>query len=184
MKFVPILRVLCAILMLGSVSFGALAQDKMMMKNTVQEAYAKQAVGIEKKFVDLANATPQDKYNWRPAEGVRSVAESFMHVAVGNYITLMKMGGKVPEGINPMQLEKSSTDKKAVVEAIKKSFMALNDFIKNIPAADLGKEVDFFGSKMSMLEMIVFSSNHQHETLGQSIAYARSNGVKPPWSGM
>ncbi|MCI0706590.1 MAG: DinB family protein [Ignavibacteriae bacterium] len=180
-------RLLGVALLLCCVFFGALAQEKMkdnLMKASVQGAFLKQSMAIEKKFVDLADAIPQDKYNWRPAEGIRSVAESFLHVAVGNYITLMKMGGKVPEGVNPMQLEKSTTDKKAIVDAVKKSFMAVNDYVKSVPDGDLGKEVDFFGNKMSMLEMIVFASNHQHETLGQSIAYARSTGVAPPWSGM
>ena len=40
---------------------------------------------IEKKIVDLAGAVPADKYTWRPAEGVRSVSEVFLHIAAANY---------------------------------------------------------------------------------------------------
>ncbi|HEY4612133.1 MAG TPA: DinB family protein [Bacteroidota bacterium] len=183
-------RYMGAVLLSACMVLTAAAQEKKMektmgaMKASVQGSFLKQSADMEKKFVDLAGAVPQEKYAWRPAEGVRSVAESFLHVAVGNYITMTVMGGKVPEGVNPRELEKSTTDKAKIVEAVKKSFMALSDYVKSIPDNDLSREVDFFGNKITVLEMVMFASGHQHETLGQSIAYARSNGVKPPWSGM
>src|SRR5436305_9064865 len=49
----------------------------------------------EDKFLRLANAIPAEKYTWRPAEGVRSVAEVFMHVATANY-NLYKLVGTPP----------------------------------------------------------------------------------------
>ncbi|HEX9829987.1 MAG TPA: DinB family protein, partial [Bacteroidota bacterium] len=147
-------------------------------------AFVKQSNYVENQFVTLAEAIPQDKYNWRPAEGVRSIAESFLHVARGNYGILTFIGAKVPEGVDMEKLEKSSTDKATIVDAMKKSFKAVNDYVQSVPESDFGREIDFFGNKMTVLDMIMLAATHQHETLGQSIAYARSNGVKPPWSGM
>src|SRR6266545_3794657 len=40
---------------------------------------------VGKKIVDLAQAVPAEKYGWRPAEGVRSVSEVYMHIAGANY---------------------------------------------------------------------------------------------------
>ena len=181
MRFLSIAIVLCCVV------FGAVAQEKMKdntMKATVQGAFVKQSMFVENQFVTLAEAIPQDKYSWRPAEGVRSIAESFLHVARGNYGILTFIGAKVPEGVDMEKLETSSTDKATIVEAMKKSFKAVNDYVQSVPESDFGREIDFFGNKMTVLDMIMLAATHQHETLGQSIAYARSNGVKPPWSGM
>ncbi len=167
-------------LLLGLCS--VLAQEKAASLKGVQGAFWKQSKFVESRFVDLANAVPQEKYDWRPGEGVRSVAESFLHVALGNYVTLTTMGGKLPEGVNTQTLEKSTTDKAAIVAAMQKSFKAIDDFVVRVPNKDFDRVVDFFGNKMSVLDMIFLAATHQHETLGQSIAYARTNGVVPPWS--
>ncbi|HEY5615321.1 MAG TPA: DinB family protein [Bacteroidota bacterium] len=188
---ISVVRFLSVVLVLCCIALGAVAQEKMKhdMKQMgdpkgVQGAFVKQSMFVENQFVTLAEAIPQDKYNWRPAEGVRSIAESFLHVARGNYGILTFIGAKVPEGVDMEKLEKSSTDKATIVDAMKKSFKAVNDYVQSVPESDFGREIDFFGNKMTVLDMIMLAATHQHETLGQSIAYARSNGVKPPWSGM
>jgi uncharacterized damage-inducible protein DinB len=161
---------------------GAVAQEKAAAPKGVQGAFLKQSKFVEGQFVKLANAVPQEKYNWRPGEGVRSIAEAFLHVAEGNYVTLTTMGGKVPEGVNPQTLEKSTTNKAEIVAAMQKSFKAVDDFVVSVPNKDFDRVVDFFGNKMSVLDMIFLAATHQHETLGQAIAYARMNNVVPPWT--
>jgi len=42
--------------------------------------------------------------------------------------------------------------------------------------------VKLFGRDMTKDDAVRFLLGDQHEHLGQSIAYARSNGVVPPWS--
>jgi len=172
-------------LLLMIVAAGALAQmhDMKMMKG-VKGSFVRFSSATEEQFVSLVNAVPQEKYNWRPAEGVRSIAESFLHVASGNYITLKTMGGKVPDGIDMMKLEQSTSDKAKISQEVKKSFKAINEYVASLSDADLTREVDFFGNKMSVGDMVMFSSNHQHETLGQAIAYARMNNVVPSWTAM
>lgn len=174
------LAVAMAVVVLGLCS--VVAQGKAAAPKGVQGAFLKQSKFVENQFVLLANAVPQEKYSWRPADGVRSVAESFLHVAAGNYVTLTTMGGKAPEGVNPQTLEKSTTDKAEIVAAIQKSFKAVDDFVVSVPNKDFDRVVDFFGNTMSVLDMIFLAATHQHETLGQSIAYARTNGVVPPWN--
>lgn len=148
----------------------------------IQGSFVKQSMMIEKQLVSLAEAIPQEKYSWRPGEGVRSIAESFLHCARGNYALMPFIGGKVPEGIDPVKLETSTTDKKAVVDAMKSSFNVINAYIGGLPDTDLEKPVKFFGMEMTVGDMIMLSANHQHEVLGQAVAYARVNGVVPPWT--
>ena len=161
----------------------ASAQDKKAdMAGTVKGSFAKQSKFVEGQITSLLQAIPQDKMTWKPGEGVRSVSEAFLHVALGNYITLSKITGKMPEGVDPKTFEKSSTDKAKITDEIKKSFIAVNGAVSNAPESDYGKTVDFFGNPMTILDMIFVAATHQHETLGQQIAYARVVGVTPPWT--
>src|ERR1043165_8846421 len=41
---------------------------------------------LQNKMLALANAIPAEKYSWRPAPGVRSIGEAFMHVASEYYV--------------------------------------------------------------------------------------------------
>ena len=140
-----------------------------------------QLVDDEKKLVDLAEAIPQEKYAWRPAEGVRSISEVYVHIAGANYTFPTMMGVKAPEGMN-RDAEKTLTDKKMVVEFLKQSFDYVRQVAMKTADADLDKPAKFFGEETSVRGILFHLSTHMHEHLGQSIAYARMNGVVPPWT--
>jgi len=140
-----------------------------------------QQAGVEKELLSLAEATPAAKFSWRPAEGVRSVSEVYMHIAGGNYLFLGFAGVKSPDGISPA-MEKDVTDKAAVIEAMKKSFAHLRAGVESISDADLDKPVKLFGHETTVRGVLLIAATHEHEHLGQSIAYARMNGIVPPWT--
>jgi uncharacterized damage-inducible protein DinB len=137
--------------------------------------------GVGKKLVDLAGAVPAEKYGWRPAPGVRSVSEVFMHVVGANYLLPSFMGAKLPEGFD-RGMETSVTDKAKVIEWLKKSIENAKSVASGMSDADLDKKVKAFGREMTQRRLLMIVQTHMHEHLGQSIAYARSNGVAPPWS--
>jgi uncharacterized damage-inducible protein DinB len=137
--------------------------------------------GIGKKLVDLATAMPAEKYGWRPAPGVRSVSEVYMHVVGANYLLPSFLGAKLPEGFD-REMEKSVTDKAKVIEWLKKSIENAKAAVLSASDADLDKKVKAFGREMTERRVLMIVQTHMHEHLGQSIAYARSNGVTPPWS--
>ncbi|MEX2115616.1 MAG: DinB family protein [Bacteroidota bacterium] len=135
----------------------------------------------EKKIVGLAEAMPEDKYGWRPSEGVRSVSEVFMHVATGNF-GIPRMVGIDPPIKMEQGMEKSVKEKAKVVEMLKRSFAHLKETVGKITDADLDKATKMFGMESTYRNVLILLAVHNHEHLGQSIAYARSNGVTPPWS--
>ncbi|HVT61278.1 MAG TPA: DinB family protein [Thermoanaerobaculia bacterium] len=136
----------------------------------------------EKKLTALAQATPAEKLSWRPATGVRSTGEVFMHVANGNYLLPTFWGAKPPAGVDRRGLEKEGADKDKVLAALKASFAHLRSAIAELPDQNLERQVDFFGNKVTVRQVVLQSAVHAHEHLGQSIAYARMNGIVPPWS--
>lgn len=140
-----------------------------------------QLTDLEKKLVALAEATPEKKFSWRPAPGVRSISEVYMHVTGGNYFLPTFLGKKAPEGLS-REMEKTVTEKAKVVDAMKKSFDHARKAVETTPDSDLEKRVKMFGQDASGRMVMIVMVGHGHEHLGQSIAYARSNGVTPPWS--
>jgi len=135
----------------------------------------------QKKLVALAEAMPADKYTWHP-EGARTVGEVFNHVSAANFFIPTLVGVKMPAGVDPRGFDKDAGDKAKTVETLKKSFDHVIAAIKGLPEADLGKTVKIFDHDGTYLDVVFIVVSHAHEHLGQSIAYARSNGVVPPWS--
>src|SRR5450432_1961689 len=74
---------------------------------------------VEDKITQLATAMPAEKYSWRPAPGVRSAGEVFMHIAGGNYFLATFVGAQPPD--LPKDLE-AITDKAAILATMKSSF--------------------------------------------------------------
>ncbi len=138
--------------------------------------------GMHQKFVDLATAVPADKYSWRPAEGVRSIGEVFLHIANANYNIPNLMGTPLPAGFDPKTFEKSTTDKAQIIDALNKSFASAHAAIEAMTNADFNKPLPKLGPDANYGDVIYILVTHAHEHLGQSIAYARVNGVVPPWT--
>ena len=136
----------------------------------------------EDKFLRLAEAIPTEKYTWRPAPDVRSVAEVFLHVSAANFNVYKLVGTPPPAGLEMNGLEKSTTDKTKVVATLKDSFAHARKAITAMSDADLGKSLDWFGGKNTERGVLLFVTRHAAEHLGQSIAYARFMGVVPPWT--
>ncbi len=132
-------------------------------------------------LVALAEAIPAEKYSWRPGPGVRSTSEVFVHIAYGNYWLTAQAGGKIPDGTPdiPPDLEKKVTAKADVLRWLKNSM----DTVKQAyPATDRTKTVRFLGRDTTSEAVFLRLLVHNHEHMGQSVAYARMMGVVPPWS--
>ncbi len=136
----------------------------------------------EQQLVDLAGAIPVEQWSWRPAEGVRSYNEVTLHVAGGNYFLARMLGTPTPDGIDSRGIDKSTTDKAKAIETMKTSFVFIKKVIAGLSEADLDAKVDFFGTSVTKRGIVLRVLGHAHEHMGQSIAYARMNGIVPPWS--
>ncbi len=136
----------------------------------------------EDKLIQLAEAMPEGKYAWRPAQGVRSVGEVFMHVAGANYGVPVFVSVAPPEGFKFETYEHSLTKKPDIVKGLRDSFTHVKKAFTNASDGELEKPAEFFGMKTTVRGTYMLLLAHAHEHLGQAIAYARSNEVTPPWS--
>lgn len=101
-----------------------------------------------------------------------------MHVAASNYFLATFVGAEAPKMNGDP--ERTVTKKADVIAEMKKSFAALRGVVLN--ASDLDKPVKLFGNQTTRRGVLLTIVSHIHEHLGQSIAYARMNGIVPPWS--
>ena len=132
-------------------------------------------------IVALANAFDEAQMDWRPAPGVRSTGETILHVAAANYYLAMKLGYPPPEGVDIMAME-SIKGRESILEAFNNSAAFVREKVMAVDAGTLGEEVDLGFAKMNRLSALLVVLEHSGEHKGQLIAYARSNGVVPPWS--
>jgi uncharacterized damage-inducible protein DinB len=92
------------------------------------------------------------------------------------------MGTALPAGFDPKTFEKSSTDKAQIIEALNKSFDSAHNAIAAMTNADFNKPLPKLGPDANYGDVVYLLVTHAHEHLGQSIAYARVNGIVPPWT--
>jgi len=136
----------------------------------------------EQRYTRLAEAMPAEKYTWRPAEGVRSVGEVFTHIIAANYGVARALGTAPPAGFDPKAISALSADKAKVLQALKDSFAHFRSAIAALNDADADKPQKMFNRQTTLRGSFIMITGHFGEHLGQSIAYARVNGVVPPWT--
>jgi uncharacterized damage-inducible protein DinB len=153
-------------------------------------ALLRDVASVEEKLLALGDAIPEDKYGWRPADGVRSVGEVMMHVAADNWFLPTAAGVAAPDATGilagdypSVQAYEARTMSKAeAVQTLRESFAHLRAAMEQADDAFLAQKVTLFGSEMTGVDLWVATTTHLHEHLGQMIAYARSNDIVPPWS--
>lgn len=160
-----------------------LAFSQEAQESTVQQEFVGVMSYNSGQITSLAEAIPADKYDWRPSEGVRSVGEAILHTASANYFFGTMLGASIPEGIDPMSMEKSITGKEDIIAALKESYAFIMDVGKNFSSENFQDEVSFpTGDKFNKRTTMMIIIAHAWEHTGQLIAYARTNDVVPPWS--
>lgn len=171
------------------------AQDKI---SPARQELLGPFLGAAGECLALAKAIPEEKYTWRPMEGVRSFGEVFVHMAgstllFGSYAGLkppggaahdlaaiyMKRGFEMPE---IFASERAIKTKAETIDIMDQAFHLARDMIRQMPDADLEKHVDFFGQTITIRGLLIRMGDHLSQHLGQAIAYARVNHIVPPWS--
>jgi len=137
---------------------------------------------VQKKFVDLANALPAGKFNWRPSPDSRSFAEVFLHVSGERYGILSLMGATPPSSYDRKTYEKSTTDKARIIEELNKSWEFAQKTINGMNNAEFAKLLPKLGPQANAGDVVYILVADAHEHLGQTVAYARENGITPPWT--
>jgi uncharacterized damage-inducible protein DinB len=137
---------------------------------------------VSRQLIALAEATPPDKFSWRPAPGVRSTSEVYMHIALANFYLLSVTGPPMPEDIKSNDMERTVTSKSDVIAFLKRSLEAVQKARAQLKPGDLQRKVKIMNKDATVDGMYLRIIVHDNEHMGQLIAYARMTGIVPPWS--
>ncbi|MFY9531102.1 MAG: DinB family protein [Candidatus Acidiferrales bacterium] len=182
MKRLLLSALVLALLATGGAARAAQSNDKTPPSYDMKPQSLQDLENLHKKFVSLAEAIPPGKYNWRPSEGARSFAEVFLHVSGERYQILNLMGTPLPSGFDGKTFEKSTTDKAQIIDQLNRSWDYAKAAINGMTNADFAKPLPKLGPDANAGDVVYILVADAHEHLGQSIAYARVNGVVPPWT--
>jgi uncharacterized damage-inducible protein DinB len=148
----------------------------------IWEGYDGEWGHVSRQLMALAKAIPADKYSWRPGPGVRSVSEVFMHIAIANFYLLSVTGPKMPSDVPSDEIEKTVTSKAEVIGYLDRSLKAVKSARSHLKPGDLERKVHIQGKTVTVDGMYLRIIVHDNEHMGQLVAYARMNGIVPPWS--
>lgn len=142
---------------------------------------------LQDHIMALAKAVPEEKYGWRPAADARSFREVFLHIGYAIHLQLLIANGATKEEVmkqiavqNKGQVEPLSKDQ--VLKLLTDRLAEAKEALDNARPGGLTRDIDFFGTPTTQRGVLDFLNTHMAEHLGQAIAYARMNGIVPPWS--
>jgi uncharacterized damage-inducible protein DinB len=172
-----------ALLLITAASAGA--QSNVLMRDLIKDISE-----LEEKLVGLAKVMPEASFAWRPSAGTRTTGEVLQHVAADNYLLPTAVGANPPAAtgikaddyktVQAYESRKATRDE--ILADLTRSFAHLKQAMQQTTPAQLADTVKMFGQNSTKQQLWVLTTTHLHEHLGQMIAYARSNNVKPPWS--
>jgi uncharacterized damage-inducible protein DinB len=172
-------KLLAMALFLGFASLPKLfAQDPL---DGLWQGYDGEWRHVSNQLIALAEATPADKFAWRPAPGVRSTSEVYMHIVTANFWLLSVTGPKMPADLKE-NAEKTVTSKAEVIAWLKRSLDAVKQAHLAADPKDMTRKVKVLEDDATVDGMYLRIIVHANEHMGQLVAYARMTGVVPPWS--
>jgi uncharacterized damage-inducible protein DinB len=175
------MRKILLILLFASIAVHpALAQNQKLPEG-IWQGYDGEWRHVSQQLIALAEATPAEKFAWRPASGVRSTSEVYMHIVDANFYLLSVTGPKMPDDLRE-GMDKTVTSKTEVIAWLKRSLEAVKKAHLAETAKDLQRKVHIEDRDATVDGMYLRIIVHANEHMGQLVAYARMTGVVPPWS--
>ena len=174
-KTIKIRMLMCAVAIAAAMISSPLGAQQAASQTGAQAAFVRDAGTLSDKFTGLARVMA-GKYDWKPGQGVRSVGDVLNLIVAENGMLAGTLSGQASARPAPV------TDPEKMQEALRTSYANLQKTISSLSESDLQAPVKLFGRDTTKQGAILMVLMDQHEHLGQSIAYARSNSVVPPWS--
>lgn len=147
----------------------------------IWQGYDGEWTHVSQQLIALAEATPSDKFAWRPSVGVRSTSEVYMHIVMANFYLLSVTGPKMPADLKE-GMDKTVKSKADVINWLKRSLEAVKEAHVAETPKDLDRKVHIADRDATVDGLYLRIIVHANEHMGQLIAYARMTGVVPPWS--
>jgi uncharacterized damage-inducible protein DinB len=150
------------------------AQDRPL------NAFNKKAYGYLKDILlRSAEKMPEENYNFKPTDAVRSFGQVLGHVADSQYyFCSVALGEKNPAP----KVEQTKTSKADLIVALKDAFAYCDKAHEGMTDASARHMVKFSGEDLSKLDVLTVNNLHTVEHYGNLITYLRLKNIVPPTS--
>lgn len=162
----------------GEITLASPTTDPITIRDEILDHFQRSSYKIS----ELARVMPAEKFSWAPGEGVMEVGEVYMHIARYNFMYLDEnLGIAPPDGFDYADIE-SIRDKEKVREIHEMSVRHVMEQVGALTAAKLDDQTELYGRTVQGWAVLLQLVSHMNEHVGQSVSYARMNGIVPPWS--
>ena len=168
------------------------APDKAQPASTIASIMDRDISAVEKQIVEVAEAMPEDKFNFSPEslnipgadfKGVRTFAVQLKHVASSNYFIWSPLtGDKVPDTIKDGNGPENLKTKAEIIKFLKDSFALGHKAAATLTTENMLQSASIGAHKSTRLHLAEFGVSHASDHYGQMIEYLRMNGIIPPAS--
>ena len=163
---------------IGEITLARLTTDPTTIRDELLDHFQRSS----RKISELARVMPAEKFSWAPGEGVMQVGEVYMHIARYNFMYLdQNLGIAPPNGFDYADIE-SIRDKEKVREIHEMSVRHVMEQVGALTEAKLAGQTELYGRTVQGWAVLLQLVSHMNEHVGQSVSYARMNGIVPPWS--
>jgi uncharacterized damage-inducible protein DinB len=166
------------------------AQPSQQPAPSLASALDQEISRVEKQVIELAEAMPEDKFNFTPEslniqgsdyKGVRTFAVQVKHIATSNYFIWSPLtGDKLPEGLNDGNGPVNLKTKAEIIQFLKDSYALGHKAVATLTTENMLQPPP--GSKSTRLRLATFGVAHAYDHYGQMVEYLRMNGIVPPAS--
>ncbi len=142
--------------------------------------------GVEQSFIALADAMPEDKWNFKPSQGefkdVRTFGEQVKHVACANEAWAKKLRGEKPPARCDLGGPNPAKSKAEIMAYLKDSFQMMDAGIAATNAGNMFQPLRGPYGGDNRLAVLEYALWHATDHYGQLVEYLRMNGIVPPAS--
>ena len=157
---------------------------------TIASVVDREISNIEKQILDVAEAMPEDKYNFSPEslniagsdyKGVRTFAVQLKHIATSNYFIWWPLTGeKPPENLKDGNGPANMKSKAEIIQFLKDSYALGHRAAATLTPDNLLEPLG--KNKSTRIRLAEFGVAHAYDHYGQMVEYLRMNGIVPPAS--
>jgi uncharacterized damage-inducible protein DinB len=128
-------------------------------------------------LVSSAEKMPEESYNFKPTEAVRSYGQIVGHVADAQYNFCSMALGETNPGL---KIEETKTTKADLVAALKGALAYCDKAYDSMTDASGTQTVKLFGMDMPKFGVLNINNAHDMEHYGNLVTYMRLKNIVPP----
>jgi uncharacterized damage-inducible protein DinB len=148
-------------------------------QNPLSEFNKKIYARVKPILLRSAEKMPEENYNFKPTDTVRSYGQIVGHIADAQYLFCsIVLGEKNPAP----KIEQTKTSKADLIAALKDAFAYCDKAYDSMTDASATQMVQLFGGDTPKLGVLTVNNMHNLEHYGNLVTYMRLKSIIPPTS--